>query len=299
MWARLHGEGSWRGEIWNRRKTGETYPEMLTISTVRDDREQPSGFIAVFFDITSVKQTEERLEHRVGQSLSYSIRPQTRLAVMFIDVDRFKQINDSLGHTAGDNLLTQVAARLISVVRTEDTVTRISGDEFIIMLENIGGAEHVTVVARKIMDTFQQAFDLEGNELRVTCSIGISLFPEDGKEASILIRNADTAMYRAKEVGRKNYPLSTRDMTRAAFEQVFLENAMRNTLEHGEFRLAYQSQVNLLDRRVTGVEALLRWHHPEQGVIPPGRFIPIAEQSGLIRKTGDWVLDEACRSWSG
>jgi diguanylate cyclase (GGDEF)-like protein/PAS domain S-box-containing protein len=313
MWTHLLRDGCWRGEIWNRRKTGESYPEMLTISTVRDDSGQASGFVAVFSDITSVKQTEARLEHlahhdpltqlpnrllfssRLRQSLAYSARSQAHLAVMFIDIDRFKQINDSLGHNAGDNLLIQIATRLQNIIRIEDTVARISGDEFIVMLENIGSVEHVTVVARKIMDAFQQPFDLEDNELRVTCSIGISLYPEDGRESSILMRNADAAMYRAKADGRNNYQFYTREMTSAAFEQVFLENAMRNALEHGEFRLVYQPQVSLLDRRVTGIEALLRWHHPEQGVISPGRFIPIAEQSGLIRKIGTWVLDEACR----
>lgn len=313
MWRTLKQEGSWRGEIWNRRKSGETYPSMLTISVVRDERQQPSGYVAVFSDITTVKQTEERLEHlahhdpltqlpnrllfsaRLRQSLNHSARSKTRLAVMFIDIDSFKHVNDSLGHPAGDSLLIQIAERLTSAVRTGDTLARISGDEFIVLLEDIGNAEHVATVAQKIMDRFTRPFKLAGKLLRVTCSIGISLFPADGDEATILMRNADTAMYRAKENGRNNYQFYSREMTSAAFEKIFIENALRNAIEQNEFRLVYQPQVNLDDGRMSGVEALVRWHHPEQGVIAPTRFIPIAEQSGLIQQIGAWVLNEACR----
>jgi diguanylate cyclase (GGDEF)-like protein/PAS domain S-box-containing protein len=313
MWRTLQRRHSWRGEIWNRRKTGETYPEMLTINAVLDDSGQATGYVAVFSDITAIKQTEERLEHlahhdpltqlpnrllfnaRLRQSLSFAARTRGRLAVLFVDIDRFKHMNDSFGHTAGDTLLVQIAERLRAIVRAEDTVSRISGDEFIVLLENVERTDHVTAVVRKIMQIFTRAFDVEGSPLRTTCSIGVAVFPEDGADASILLRNADTAMHRAKQDGRNAYQFYTREMTAAAFEQAFLENALRSAIQNRQFRLVYQPQLRLADRSIAGAEALLRWHHPDQGLIMPDRFIPIAEQSGLIREIGDWVLEEACR----
>jgi diguanylate cyclase (GGDEF)-like protein/PAS domain S-box-containing protein len=318
MWQSLVRKGYWRGEIWNRRKDGLVYPATLTISQVRDDSGTPTGYVAVFADITASKQTEERLQHlahhdpltelpnrllfsaRLEQGVKHAARLRQRMALLFVDLDRFKHVNDSLGHAAGDSLLQQLAQRLRGVVRADDTVARISGDEFVVLLDNVESADNVTVVVRKIMSTFDEPFVVERHEVSLTCSIGISLYPDDGDEAGILLRNADAAMYRAKDGGRNTYQFYAAEMTTAAFEHVFLENALRGAIRQRQFELLYQPQFDLGDGSLVGFEALVRWHHPQQGTVLPGRFIPIAEQTGLIREIGAWVLDEACRqarSW--
>jgi diguanylate cyclase (GGDEF)-like protein/PAS domain S-box-containing protein len=318
MWSALLQRGHWRGEIWNRRKDGLVYPETLTISQVRDDNDQPSGYVAVFADISAAKQNEARLQHlahhdpltqlpnrllldaRLEQSVARSARYQQKMALLFIDLDRFKHINDSLGHSAGDLLLKGLATRLQSAVRGDDTIARISGDEFVAVLENIESADNVTFVVRKIMQALTLPFEINGNQISLTCSIGISLYPHDGDSGGILMRNADAAMYRAKDEGRNTYQFYSEEMTVAAFEHLFLENALRNAIRQRQFELAYQPQVRFGEGALVGLEALIRWRHPEQGFVPPGRFIPVAEQTGLIRDIGAWVLDEACRqarSW--
>ncbi len=312
MWKSLTASGHWRGEVWNRRKDGTIYPELLTISVVRDGSGNTTGYVGVFSDITLLKQSEEKLAHlahhdpltdlpnrllfnaRLHHSIYQAIRQRSILAVVFIDIDRFKHVNDSLGHPAGDQLLVELAKRLKMAVRADDTVARISGDEFVVLLEDIGSAEHAAVTVDKLMEVFKAPMIVEGESMRVTASMGISLYPQDGEEASTLLRNADAAMYRAKDEGRNTYEFYTAEMTTAAFEHVFLENAMRGALNGNEFHLVYQPQFDLATQQLIGVEALLRWQHPEQGVIMPARFIPVAEQSGLIRELGAWVLREAC-----
>ncbi|MES9928691.1 MAG: EAL domain-containing protein, partial [Candidatus Thiodiazotropha sp. 6PDIVS] len=316
MWKSLLEDGSWRGEIWNRNKQGVVYPEILTISQVFDDDQNPTGYVAVFSDITTSKQTEERMDFmahhdpltqlpnrllfnaRLEQAIQRSTRENQALAVMFIDLDRFKQINDSFGHSVGDELLLQCAVRLQTAVRGNDTVGRISGDEFVILLENIKSSENVSIHVRKVIQLFNEPFLLADHEITVTCSIGISLFPDDCKEPSCLLRNADTAMYLAKEEGRNGYQFYTHEMTTAAAEYLFMENALHQALRENQFYLVYQPQIELSNGDYIGVEALIRWQHPEQGVIPPSHFIPVTEKTGLIQEIGEWVLKEACRQAS-
>jgi diguanylate cyclase (GGDEF)-like protein/PAS domain S-box-containing protein len=313
MWHTLESTGHWRGELWNRRKDGTIYPELLTISQVTDADGHPNGFVGVFADITSIKQTEEQLTHlahhdaltglpnrllfnaRLDQSIRHAERNQEMLAVIFIDLDRFKNINDSLGHPAGDHMLKELAGRLLKLVRRDDTVARLSGDEFVVLLEAIGNADHAVLGVEKLMQAFADPVKIGESEVRVTASIGLSLYPQDGDDSATLLRNADAAMYRAKDDGRNNYQFYTAELTHVAFEHMFLESALRNALESQEFRLVYQPQFALTTGELTGLEALLRWDHPQQGVISPGRFIPIAEQSGLIKEIGRWVIEEACR----
>ncbi len=313
MWQSLLSNGSWSGEIWNRRSDGVLFPELLTISVVRDDNNQPSGYVGVFADISRLKEAEQRLDHlahhdaltgvpnrlllnaRLEQSIKHASRHNSGFALVFIDLDRFKVINDSLGHQAGDELLKQLADRLVKTVRTEDTVSRISGDEFVIILEDTHNRQDATIVVDKIMRCLYQPFRIAGQDVRVTGSMGLSLYPQDGTEAYQLMRNADAAMYRAKDQGRNTYHFYTSELTDEAAEHIFLENALREALRTEQFFLVYQPQIDLKTDRLTGLEALIRWNHPNEGLISPARFIPIAEQSGLIRELGAWVLRHACQ----
>lgn len=313
LWHTLIETGHWRGEVWNRRKDGEVFPQLQTISAIFNDDGVPTHFTAVFSDISEIKQAQQQLEQlahrdtltgmpnrllfneRLEQAVLLNERHNGRLAVMFLDVDNFKHINDSLGHPAGDALMQELAARLLGGMRKSDTVARIGGDEFALLLEDVDGADGAAVIARKIMSTLSVPLRLEGREIRATASVGISLYPVDGPDAATLLRNADAAMYRAKEEGRNGFCFYTSDLTHAAFERMLLEHNLREALEHDEFYLVYQPQLDLLNGCVLGAEALIRWEHPEMGTVSPGRFIPVAEQSELIHRIGNWVLRTACR----
>lgn len=308
FWRTLTTEGHWKGELWNRRKDGSEFPEWQTISRISNAQGKPTHYVSVATDISQIKQSQQQLDHlahhdaltnlpnrllcaeRLGQAMKHADRHQTILAVIFLDLDNFKHINDSFGHPVGDQLLKSVADILTSSVRTDDTVARVGGDEFVLLLEDIGKPDNAGVAAEKILATFNQPVRLEDQDIGVTASLGISLYPQDGKTAADLLRNADAAMYRAKDEGRSTYQFYTEDLTQNAFERVLLENNLRRAIERDEFQLHYQPQIDMRNRKLIGLEALLRWNHPDLGAISPAKFIPLAEDSGLIFSIGKWVL---------
>ena len=313
MWQSINKTGQWRGEIWNKRKDQTTFPQWLAINTVKDSEDNVVNYVAVFTDITEIKQSQSKLDYlahhdaltslpnryyfnqRLEQALNHAKRAESKLAILFIDLDRFKNINDSFGHTAGDHLLVHLSNSLKEKVRLEDTVARISGDEFIILFEDIECTDTLVNAVEKIMSVFDTSFPIEGHNVRITASIGISLFPMDGDNSADLIRNADAAMYRAKDEGRNTYQFYTRDLTTKAFERVIMETELREALTNNEFYLLYQPQFNLLSKQLIGLEVLIRWRHPRFQFLPPDEFIPLAEDSGLINPIGQWVLLEACQ----
>lgn len=308
FYAALRNTGAWQGEIWNKRKNGETYPEWLHVNAVRDEAGRATHYVGIFSDISMHKEVQQRLHRlayfdtltslpnrqlfldRLDRVIARSQRHQTGFSLLFIDLDRFKNINDSLGHSFGDQVLIRAASMMQESIRDADTLARLSGDEFTIVIEDGGNDWAAEKVARKLIDSLAQPMKIANRELFVSASIGISHYPDDGRDAETLLKNADIAMYQAKEEGRSIYRFFKPEMNARLHERFDLEDGIRHGLETDQFWLAYQPQIRLADTSIVGAEVLLRWRHPTLGEIPPAKFIPIAEDSGLIHSLGRWVL---------
>jgi diguanylate cyclase (GGDEF)-like protein/PAS domain S-box-containing protein len=304
--------GAWSGEVWSKRKNDEIYPIWLSIYSVKDENNITTHFVGIFSDITARKNAENQLKQlahydaltglanrtqfveRLKWTLEVAKRNTSQAALMFLDLDRFKLINDTLGHQAGDQLLIEVARRLTESVREIDTVSRLAGDEFTVILTNIKTPEEAGIVAQKILKALNVPVVLEGREVFISTSIGITVYPVDGDSVNQLVKNADTAMYHAKERGRNNFQYFSNSMNQKVLNELEMETNLRQALKNGEFSLNYQPQFNLRTKELIGLEVLLRWKHPVLGFISPAVFIPHAEKSDLIITIGEWVLRTAC-----
>ena len=309
----LKERGYWQGELINKRKNGEKFPTWYSISQVLNAEGQPENYIAIFSDISERKKSRERIDFlahhdsltelpnrallndRLEMAINTAKRRDEKVGLLFIDLDRFKNINDSLGHSAGDQVLRQTAARLCAAVRTDDTVARLGGDEFVVLLPRVRDERSLAEVAIKLRDEILRPYVLEDMPLHLSPSIGIAVFPDDGDNPSTLIKNADAAMYLAKEKGRNNYQFYTPVLNARTLDRLKLEYDLRLALEQGQFELHYQPQIIAGSKKLYGAEALVRWRHPERGLVPPNHFIPLAEEIGLIIPLGAWVIAEAAR----
>ena len=313
MWRALERDEFWTGEVWNRRKSGESFAQRLSVSIIRDESGRAARYLAMFSDVTTQKRQAEKIEHqaahdaltglpnrrllgdRIAQAMVRAQRLGRGVGVVMLDLDGFKHINDTLGHRIGDLLLIETAQRLVHCVRESDTVARLGGDEFMVVLPEIQGQNDLQTLAGKILDHIREPYCIEGKDLFISCSIGLTLFPDDGANAEILLAHADTAMYRAKSGGKNTYRFFTSEMHEHAVARLRLEEELRRALRNGEFVLHYQPVVDLASGMTVKSEALIRWQHPQLGLTDPAAFIPVAEETGLIMTLGAWVVEEAAR----
>ena len=314
MWNQIKNQGYWSGEVWNRRKDGSVYPEWLSIVEIRDEKSnEVSEYVAVFSDISQRKQDEEQIRRqanfdaltglpnrslffdRLNQAVISARREGGLLALLFVDLDRFKAVNDTFGHVLGDEMLQEVAERLKICVRDSDTVARLGGDEFVVLAHDIAEVNDAALVAEKIIDQMSAFFNVGGRSVSVGASIGITIYPEDTDDAEEMMRNADMAMYRAKEGGRNRYQFFTIGMQEQVRERLEIEQDLRHAIDRDELSLCYQPIVDSQSGELVSVEALLRWNHPERGLVSPETFIPLAEDGGLIVAIGNCVMEEVCR----
>jgi diguanylate cyclase (GGDEF)-like protein/PAS domain S-box-containing protein len=313
MWSEIADAHYWRGELWNRKKNGDIFPQWGSIAAVHDDAGNVRSYVTVFSDISEAKKSEERLQflakhdpltglpnrlllnEKLESALQRARRRNESLAVAFVDLDHFKIINDTLGHLVGDHYLREISKRLGETLRNDDTLARWGGDEFIIIAENVGSRDAVGEMINRLQAHLAAPMCLEGHDVVPAASIGIAFFPDDGADAGKLVQAADAAMYRAKEKGRNRFDFYTGELTEAARRRFDLDWELRQALRENQFELHYQPQCQSSDGRPTGLEALIRWRHPERGLIPPLDFLPTAEEIGLMAQIGEWVLNAVCR----
>ncbi|MBU2894259.1 EAL domain-containing protein [Colwellia sp. D2M02] len=313
LWQTILTEGVWQGEIWNKRKNGEVYPQWLTIIEISESKQKNQTFAAIFSDISDRKMAEKRIENlafydeltqlpnrrlfydRIDIALASAHRNQEKVALFFIDLDYFKDINDNYGHRVGDQLLQSIAKRLTDSIKEGDTVARLGGDEFTLLLTEIKEVSHISKICQRVIDQVRQPYHIDGHTLQVTTSIGIAVYPDDGTNETELLKNADIAMYRAKDIGRNSFQLFTPAMNAQSLERSLMQNHFRLALKNNELILNYQLQKNILNDEIHGVETLLRWSNPTLGQVSPAQFIPMAEELGLIAEVDNWVLAQACQ----
>ena len=312
IWSSLLSEHKWEGELWGQRGE-EKIAFDIAITAIVDADEKPSQYAAIVSDITQRKQDEERILRqanfdnltglpnralfvdRLGQSLLTMSRAQHKLGLMFIDLDGFKLVNDTLGHDKGDDLLREAAVRISSCTRDGDTVARLGGDEFTVIMPNLHDAKDAPLVAQRILEALAKPFDLDDTESFVSGSIGITIFPDDASDANNLLKNADAAMYRAKDLGKANFQFFTSDLNAEVAERLTIKNGLVKALERDEFKVFYQPKVTLSTGQIESVEALMRWDNPDLGMVSPARFIPVLEETGMVVEVGEWAIREACK----